>query len=80
MFSAASHLVLVDTWGACFVTNRCSTPPRSQVDLKDKWRNLVRLVTEPGKQARSIDLTGKQQCPSLQFSDPAPVGDGWWMQ
>lgn len=32
-----------------------------QVDLKDKWRNLVRLVTEPGKQARSIDLTGVRQ-------------------
>lgn len=43
------------------------------MDLKDKWRNLVRLVTEPGKQARSIDLTGKQQCPSLQ----SPTGWGW---
>ena len=36
--------------------------PHLQVDLKDKWRNLVRLVTEPGKQARSIDLTGKPSC------------------
>ena len=32
-----------------------------QQDLKDKWRNLVKLASDPLKQARSVDLTGEQQ-------------------
>ena len=31
-----------------------------QIDLKDKWRNLVKLATDPSKQARSVGLTGEQ--------------------
>jgi len=32
-------------------------PNRTSVDLKDKWRNLVKLSKVPGKQARGLDLT-----------------------
>jgi Myb-like DNA-binding domain len=31
-------------------------PARTQTDLKDKWRNLAKLVTQPGKQPR-MDLS-----------------------
>jgi hypothetical protein len=33
----------------------------AQVDLKDKWRNLVKLVTDPNKHARGMDLSEEQR-------------------
>ena len=51
-------------------------PGRSQVDLKDKWRNLVKLACNPGKQARSIDLTGtpRRRVRSRCWLQGAPTG------
>lgn len=42
-----------------------------QVDLKDKWRNLVKLVTDPSKNARGLDLSEerKQTILRLVFSN-----------
>ena len=42
-------------------------PARRQMDLKDKWRNLVRLVTTPGKSSRGADLTLHQRETIMAF-------------
>lgn len=51
-------------------------PRRTQVDLKDKWRNLVKLVTEPGLKPRGMDITDdlKTTILRLMMSSGMPVG------
>lgn len=50
---------------------------RSHVDLKDKWRNLVRLVTDPSKQPRGSKMSDMMRRRILQlvFANDIPAAD-----
>ncbi|GAB4822586.1 hypothetical protein N2152v2_009632 [Parachlorella kessleri] len=56
------------------VTNKINSK-RTQVDLKDKWRNLVKLVTDPNKHARGMDLSEDQRQTILRlvFANDIPA-------
>ena len=45
------------------------------MDLKDKWRNLVKLVTDPNKHARGMDLSEEQRQTILRlvFANDIPA-------
>ena len=42
---------------------------RTPVDLKDKWRNLVKLSSDPSKQTRSIGLTDQLKATILRLAN-----------
>uniref|UniRef100_A0A1D2A8J9 Uncharacterized protein n=1 Tax=Auxenochlorella protothecoides TaxID=3075 RepID=A0A1D2A8J9_AUXPR len=50
---------------------------RTQMDLKDKWRNLVRLVTHPGRHSRGAELSNDQRqlILGIVFRPPDAGGD-----